>query len=76
MANFESGVRGYVKAQATVTVYFPIDLKGNVEIACKHCEHYVSSLRKCGLNQKIVNYPERCVGVSCPLEQVEVNENV
>jgi hypothetical protein len=76
MANFDSGVRGYVKAQATVTVYFPIDLKGNVEIACKHCEYYVSSLRKCGLNQKIVNFPERYVGSECPLEQVEVNENV
>lgn len=76
MASFDSGVKGYVKAEAVVTTYFPIDWKGNVEIACKHCNFFVNSTRKCGLTQTVVNFPERFVGVDCPLEQVEVNENV
>lgn len=76
MASFDSGVKGYVKAEAVVTTYFPIDWKGNVEIACKHCNFFVNSTRKCGLTQTVVNFPERFVGVDCPLEQVEVKENV
>lgn len=76
MASFESGVKGYVKAQAVVTTYFPIDWKGNVEIACKHCNFFVRATQRCGLNQTIVNFPERFVGTECPLEQVEVKEDV
>lgn len=76
MASFESGIKGYVKAQAVVTTYFPIDLKGNVEIACKHCNFFVRATQRCGLNQTIVNFPERFVGTECPLEQVEVKEDV
>ena len=76
MASFESGVKGYVKAQTVVTTYFPIDWKGNVEIACKHCNFFVRATQRCGLNQTIVNFPERFVGTECPLEQVEVKEDV
>lgn len=76
MACFDTGVQGYVKAEAVVTTYFPIDRRGNVEIACKHCNYFVNSTRKCGLTQTIVNFPERFVGTDCPLEQVEVKENV
>lgn len=34
MASFETGVSSYVKAQATVTVFFPVDAKGNADISC------------------------------------------
>lgn len=71
MANFDTGVAGYVIGQATVTVGFPIDFKGNAEIACKHCKFYVRATQRCALNQEMINYPERFVGVNCPLERIE-----
>ena len=77
MANFDSGVKGYIKAVATVEVLFPIDWRDNAEIACKHCQFYSANSRTCALNKKIVNYPERYVGEFCPLEEVkEEIENV
>ena len=71
MANFDTGVKEYLKATAVVEVYFPIDWKGNIEIACKHCPFYVRATQRCGLNQTIVNYPEKYVGEYCPLEEVK-----
>ena len=74
MANFDTGVKGYVKATATVEVHFPIDWRGSVEIACKHCPFYVRATCRCGLNQAIVNYPDKYVGSDCPLEKFESEE--
>lgn len=75
MANFESGVSKYIKAQVTLEVGFPVDWRGNAEIACKHCNFYVRATQRCGLNQQIVNYPEKYIGEHCPLEPVEeINE--
>mgnify|MGYP003292927894 CR=1 FL=1 len=71
MASFETGVSGYVTARTTVEVNFPIDWRGNVEIACKHCPFFVRATNRCGLNQTIVNYPEKYVGEYCPLEEVK-----
>lgn len=71
MANFDTGVKGYVKASAVVEVYFPIDWKDNAEIACKHCNFFVRATNRCGLNQTIVNFPEKFVGEYCPLEEVK-----
>lgn len=74
MANFESGVSGYVRATATVEVRFPIDWRGSVEIACKHCPFYKKSTQRCALNQSVVNFPEKYVGDNCPLEKFESEE--
>ena len=74
MANFDTGVKRYIKAEATVRVYFPVDWKDNAEIACKHCNYFVRATQRCGLTHQIVNYPERYVGEDCPL--VEVTEDV
>lgn len=76
MPRFDDGVKGYVKATATVEVHFPIDWRGSVEIACKHCPFYVRSQQRCGLNQEIVNYPERFIGTMCPLEEVKEDGNM
>ena len=73
MANFESGIFGYVKTQATVPVNFPIDYKGNAEIACKHCPYLSSNERMCQLNKEPVAYPNKYVGDMCPLREVEKN---
>lgn len=77
MANFESGVKGYVKATCKVTVYFPIDFKGREAIACKYCPFLSSNERMCQLNKEPVAFPHQYVGQYCPLEKVEEEkENV
>lgn len=79
MANFDSGVKKYIKGRVTLEVGFPVDWRDNPEIACKHCNFYVRATQRCGLNQQIVNFPERYVGEYCPLEIVTeegVTENV
>lgn len=70
MANFDSGVMKYIKGRVTVEVGFPVDWRGNAEIACKHCNFFVRATQRCGLNQQIVNFPEKYVGEYCPLELV------
>lgn len=74
MANFESGVKGYVKGYAVVQVGFPIDWHGKAEIACKHCNFFIRATQRCALNQEVVNFPEKYVGSACPLEIIEENE--
>lgn len=75
MANFESGVKRYIKAYAVVEVNFPVDWKDNPEVACKHCDYFHSTTRKCGLNHHVVNYPEKHVGDKCPLIPAEETES-
>ena len=70
MACFDSGVMKFIKAIAIVEVQFPVDWHGRTEIACKHCDFFVRATNRCGLNQKVVNYPERYVGEYCPLGSV------
>ena len=69
MAIFDSGVVAYVKAIATVEVNFPVDAKGNADIACKYCPYLSSNTRMCQLNKKPVAYPDKFVGAECPLER-------
>ena len=71
MANFESGIAGYVKAYAVVEVFFPIDQKGNSEISCIHCPYLSSNERICQLNKEPVAYPKKFVGDKCPLMKKE-----
>ena len=75
MGNFESGVAGYVVGKATVEVHFPIDFRGSVEIACKHCPYLSSNERICQLNKMPVEYPQKYVGSACPLIEIEKIEN-
>ena len=75
MSRFDDGVSRYIKARAVVEVGFPVDWRGSVEIACKHCEFFLKNSSRCGLNHSVVNFPEKYVGSSCPLELVEESEN-
>lgn len=70
MANFDTGVMKYIKAVAVVETSFPVDWKGNAEIACKHCNYFVRATGRCGLTQDIVNFPDKYVGETCPLQEV------
>ena len=77
MANFDTGVSRYIKARAVVEVGFPVDWRGSVDISCKQCNFFVRATQRCGLTQQVVNFPEKYVGDSCPLEPVEEGaENV
>lgn len=68
MANFESGVKGFVRASAVIHVNFPIDWKGNESVCCMQCPYLSSNERMCQLNKRPVQYPTRNVGFDCPLE--------
>ena len=74
MANFDSGVKRYIKAVAVVEVGFPVDWKDRAEIACKHCNFFVRATQRCGLTQQVVNFPERYVGENCPLQRVDEDD--
>lgn len=74
MGQFESGVSRYIICRATVTVGFPVDFKGNAEIACKHCQFYIRATQRCALNQEVINYPDKYVGTECPLERIDEDE--
>ena len=71
MANFESGVASYINGYAVVEVNFPVDLKGNAEICCRHCQFLSANEKTCQLNKAPVAFPNRFVGDFCPLALVE-----
>lgn len=71
MANFDTGVSRYIRTRAVIEQFFPVDWRGSVEIACKHCNYFVRATQRCGLTQQVANYPEKYVAESCPLTIVE-----
>ena len=72
MADFESGVSGYVTGRAQITVHFPVDMRGHADISCAQCPYYSRSARICRLNNTIPAYPDKYVGDNCPLEREDV----
>lgn len=74
MANFESGVSGFIHTKAVVNVCFPIDNKGVSAVSCNYCKYYSRYNRQCKLTDEVVPYPERYVGNDCPLELEPVEE--
>ena len=71
MANFESGVASYIHAQAVVDVYFPVDYKGSSAISCRQCKFYRDSSHRCSLTFDVCAFPDKYVGDTCPLHQVD-----
>lgn len=76
MPGFESGVKAYVRATATVTVSFPVNFKGEAAICCEQCMYYRRSYQTCGLNNAICEYPRNYVGSRCPLEMEAQDETI
>ena len=66
MADFSSGVKGFIKASAVISVSFPIDLKGNADVCCFQCPYYSQSSRICQLNKAVPAYPSKFIGQECP----------
>ena len=67
---FDNGVLKYIKATATVEVYFPIDLRGTPRVCCKHCKYFGGSDSRnyCKLNGELVFFPDNYIGDKCPLK--------
>lgn len=79
MANFDSGVSGYIKGQCLVEVNFPVDSRGNADVSCEQCPYYGRTSKTCQLNKQVVHYPAKYIGAFCPLifnGEVEENEQV
>ena len=75
MANFDNGVKLFIRAQAVVTVCFPVDWNDRAEIACKHCPYLSSNERMCQLNKQPVAFPHKYIGADCPLIEILENES-
>lgn len=71
MANFDSGVKRYIKARAVVEVSFPVDYKDNADVSCHQCIYFRRTYQTCGLNGYICEYPSKHVGSACPLVEVD-----
>lgn len=75
MANFETGVSGYIQVEATVRMSFPVDLKGNAYICCDACQFYRKSSSRCGLTNEPMLWSGRYVGGDCPLKPANEMED-
>ena len=75
MARFESGVKDYIHARATVEVLFPVDWRGQADISCNQCFYFRRNYQTCGLNGEVCQYPNKYVGDACPLEPYEETNN-
>jgi hypothetical protein len=71
LANFDSGVKRYIKARAVVEVGFPVSWGDSADISCKHCKFFDRAKQRCWLTQSVVNYPDNYIGADCPLEPIE-----
>ena len=71
MANFENGVKRFIKAEATVIVYFPVDMKDRADVNCMVCKFFNRTSGKCVLTQEISEYPKNYIGSHCPLNVIE-----
>lgn len=70
MANFDDGVKGYIMAECTVQVHFPIDWKDNVDVNCYQCKFFQRLSGICTLTKEVSEYPQKYVGSACPLSVV------
>ena len=68
MPEFSSGVKKYIRASAIVEVSFPVDFHDRADVSRSQCPYFRYTIRHCGLNDKICEYPERYIGSHCPLK--------
>ena len=66
MANFDSGVSGFIKGICMVEVNFPKDNRGHADVCCDQCPYYGRTSKTCQLNKQVVHYPNK-KGFYCPL---------
>lgn len=71
MANFDSGVKTYIKCYAIVEIEFPVDWNGISDISCYQCKFFSRNTGMCQLTKEISEYPQKYVGEKCPLQMKE-----
>ncbi len=71
MANFDSGVKTYIKCYAVVEIEFPVDWNGIPDISCYQCKFFSRNTGMCQLTKEISEYPQKYVGEKCPLQMKE-----
>lgn len=74
MADFSSGVSGYIIGRAVIEVNFPKDLKGRSDVSCNQCPYYGRNSKMCQLNKHTPAYPDKYIGQKCPLNFDDENE--
>lgn len=78
MADYSSGVSGYIKGRTIIEVNFPVDTKGKASVCCAQCPYYGRYDRVCRLNGELTAFPDAYIGQRCPLtfENEEEQEDV
>lgn len=71
MPDFSSGVKRYIKAQTTLTVFFPVDERDKEDVCCYQCDFFSRATGKCHLTGKVSEYPSRYIGGECPLTFID-----
>ena len=71
MANFDTGVKSYIKGYAVVEVAFPVDWKDNPDVSCYQCQFFSRNTGMCQLTKTISEYPQKYIGSNCPLQLQE-----
>ena len=67
MAQFDSGVKGYITGECVVKIHFPVDFKGNAEVNCYQCKMFSRNTGICQVTKEISEYPMKFIGSNCPL---------
>ena len=67
MAQFDSGVKGYVTGECTVKIHFPVDWNGKADVNCYQCKVFSRNTGICQLTKEISEYPTKHIGSNCPL---------
>lgn len=67
MIDYPEGIPGYVIGKVEVSNAFPVNRRGDVDLCCEHCRFYVLRSRRCFLTDELQHYPERDIGIFCPL---------
>ena len=75
MPDFETGIMRYIVGRAVVENFFPVDYKDRPDISCTQCRFYRRSSGTCALNSAVCQYPEKYVGMDCPLHIVKEENN-
>ena len=67
MPMFDTGVSSYIRGVAEVENFFPVDSKGIADLSCQQCKFFMIRTNRCSLNYELCNYPNKYLGVHCPL---------
>lgn len=68
MANFDKGIQGFIYGKCTISISFPIDWNGNVDVKCSQCKMFDRRSGTCMITKELSEYPNHTTGSKCPLD--------